>query len=80
METPQGWEQKDGKMVREFVFDGFEEAIRFINAVAGHAARMNHHPEIWNSYNKVRLTLSTHDAGDVVTEKDYALALEINTI
>jgi 4a-hydroxytetrahydrobiopterin dehydratase len=80
METPQGWDQKDGKLVREYAFADFEAAVRFINAVAGIAQHLNHHPEIWNSYNKVRLTLSTHEAGDTVTEKDHSLALEINTI
>jgi 4a-hydroxytetrahydrobiopterin dehydratase len=80
MDTPQGWEIKEGKLVQEFEFMDFEAAFRFITAVAGVAQRLNHHPEIWNSYNKVKLTLSTHDSGDGATEKDYALALEINTL
>lgn len=80
METPQGWELYEGKLIREFLFDDFEAAIRFINAIAGIAQHLNHHPEIWNSYNKVRLTLSTHSAGDVVTQSDYALALEVNAL
>lgn len=79
MDTPQGWTLEAGKLVREFSFDDFEAAIRFINVVAGIAQHLNHHPELWNSYNKVRLTLSTHDAGDIVTDTDYAFALEVNT-
>jgi len=79
METPAGWNTTDEGLVREYTFNDFGEAVRFITAVAAVAESLNHHPNIWNSYNKVRLTLFTHDAG-AVTEKDRLLAREINAI
>ncbi len=79
METPTGWTATEKGLTREFSFEDFSGAVRFINAVAGVAEALNHHPEIYNSYNKVHLTLFTHDAGKV-TKKDYALALEINSL
>ena len=79
MDTPMGWDKTEKGLVREFKFADFEAAIRFINAVAGIAHGLDHHPEIWNSYDKVRLTLFTHDAG-AITQKDITMALEINTL
>lgn len=79
METPAGWTATEKGLVRKFEFADFASALRFINDVGGIAQQLNHHPELWNSYNKVTLTLFTHDAG-AVTEKDHALALEINTL
>lgn len=80
MEIPSGWEIKEGKLVQEFIFENFTKAMQFINNVAVIAEERNHHPEIWNSYNIVRLTLSTHDAGNIVTEKDIQLANKISSI
>ncbi len=85
METPTGWTPTEKGLIREYVFDDFSAAIRFVNAVADIAQQLNHHPEIWNSYNKVKLTLFTHDlpaqaGANAVTEKDHALALEINSL
>jgi len=79
MQTPAGWTETEKGLVREYTFDDFSAAIRFINGVAHVATELNHHPEIVNSYNKVALTLFTHDA-NAITEKDYALALEINNL
>ena len=80
METPQGWEMKEGKLVRSYVFVDFGQALAFINKVSIVAERLQHHPEIWNVYNKVKLTLSTHDAGNKVTDKDLTLAEAINML
>lgn len=80
MTVPPGWELKKGKLFREFTFESFAEAIRFVNRIAVIAERLNHHPEIWNSYTTLRLVLSTHDAGGIATEKDTGLAREINTL
>ena len=80
MNTPNGWEMKEGKLAREYTFVDFDESVAFINAVADVAKTLNHHPEIYNVYNRVTLTLSTHDAGDTVTEKDIELAEKINQI
>ena len=79
METPAGWTSTAQGLTRDYRFESFEAAMRFIAAVAKVAESLNHHPEIWNSYNKVRLTLFTHDAG-AVTEKDYALAQELHKL
>ncbi len=74
------WQEKNNTLIREFTFPTFVDTIAFINKVAGVAAELNHHPEIWNVYNKVTLTLSTHDAGDIVTDKDRELAEKIDML
>ncbi|MCB0503701.1 MAG: 4a-hydroxytetrahydrobiopterin dehydratase, partial [Bacteroidetes bacterium] len=56
------------------------EAFGFLTKVAILAEKQNHHPEIFNVYNKVDIALNTHDAGDVVTEKDHQLANAINDL
>ena len=58
---------------RTFQFKDFAAAMQFVNAVAGEAEKANHHPDIDIRWNKVKLVLSTHDAGGL-TEKDFALA------
>jgi 4a-hydroxytetrahydrobiopterin dehydratase len=60
-------------MTREFAFKDFNRAFGFMTQVALYAEKADHHPEWFNVYNKVRITLSTHDAGGI-TEKDLALA------
>ena len=71
-ELPQ-WSLVDGKLHRELSFADFNEAFGFMTRVALHAEAMNHHPEWFNVYNKVDVTLATHDASGVA-EKDVALA------
>jgi 4a-hydroxytetrahydrobiopterin dehydratase len=67
------------KIVKEFSFKNFNEALEFVNKVAELSEEMNHHPEInWN-YNKVKITLVTHDEGRV-TGKDTELAKKIDGI
>jgi len=72
-----GWEVVEESIQREFEFDGFMEAIDFINRISVFAEELDHHPEIHNVYNTVSLTLSTHDAGGL-TQKDFALAAKID--
>ena len=72
------WITEDNKLVKEFEFKDFSAAFAFLTRVANEAEKMNHHPEIWNIYNKVKISLQTHDAGDIVTEKDHALAKSID--
>ncbi len=60
-------------LYREFVFEDFQVAFRFMSQVAVVAEEMNHHPEWFNIWNKVQVTLSTHDSGGL-TERDIALA------
>jgi len=68
------WEEKENRLQRTYVFKDFIAAIAFIVNAAMHIDQMNHHPEWTNSYNKVHVSLCTHEAGDKVTEKDHALA------
>ena len=70
------WKLEDGNLVRTFAFTDFREAMSFVNSVAALAERAGHHPDIDIRYNKVRLALSSHDAGGI-TEKDFGLAKEI---
>ena len=72
------WITKDNKLVREFKFKDFTHAFSFLTKVAFAAEKQNHHPEIYNVYNKVIISLQTHDAGNVVTEKDHKLAETID--
>jgi 4a-hydroxytetrahydrobiopterin dehydratase len=68
------WTEKDNKLQKSFTFSDFTEAFGFMAKVAIEAEKMNHHPEWSNVYNSVSFQLSTHDAGDIVTEKDRQLA------
>lgn len=72
------WITKDNKLEKEFEFKDFTEAFSFLTKVAFAAEKQNHHPEIYNVYNKVKIALQTHDAGNVVTEKDHKLAKAID--
>lgn len=74
------WIEKNDKLKRKFEFKDFNEALTFINKLAPICESMNHHPEINWVYNKIELTLSTHDAGDKITELDYQLANKIDKI
>jgi 4a-hydroxytetrahydrobiopterin dehydratase len=71
-----GWELKNGELARRFSFSDFREAMSFVNAVADLAETAGHHPDIDIRYNKVDLSLSSHDAGGI-TEKDFAFAGQI---
>lgn len=74
------WTEKDDKLKRSFEFKNFVEAFGFISKVALEAEKAQHHPELFNVYNKVEITLSTHDEGNKVTDKDWALAEKINAV
>jgi 4a-hydroxytetrahydrobiopterin dehydratase len=62
------------------IFKNFQEAFAFMVKVAFVAEKNNHHPKWTNEYNKVEIWLSTHDAGDIVTEKDRNLARQIDEL
>lgn len=72
--------ENEHQLIASFTFENFKVAINFINKVAELAEKENHHPEIINVYNKVTFKLCTHDAGNIITEKDYFLAHEIEKI
>ena len=74
------WEEKDNKLVKDFEFKDFSEAFAFLTRVAIAAEKQNHHPEIYNVYNKVSLSLTSHDAGNTVTDRDIKLARTIDKL
>ena len=80
MKTPQNWTEQQNKLYRKFEFKDFSEALAFMVQVGLEAEKMNHHPLWTNVYNKVEIWLNTHDAGDIITEKDIQLAEKINAI
>ena len=74
------WKEADNKLFRSFEFKDFSQAFAFMTRVALEAEKMNHHPLWTNVYNKVDIWLNTHDAGDIVTEKDRKLASKIDAL
>jgi 4a-hydroxytetrahydrobiopterin dehydratase len=74
------WQESTQKLQAEFLFKDFIAAFGFMSQVALVAEKMNHHPEWSNVYNRVQITLTTHDAGNTVTEKDRQLAKAIEEI
>ncbi|MCZ8215898.1 MAG: 4a-hydroxytetrahydrobiopterin dehydratase [Cyclobacteriaceae bacterium] len=74
------WKEENNKLVKTFTFANFIEAFGFMSKVAIVAEKMNHHPNWTNVYNKVSFELNTHDAGNIVTEKDRTLAAAIDAL
>jgi 4a-hydroxytetrahydrobiopterin dehydratase len=72
------WEEKENYLYRKLEFRNFSEAFALMTRVALEAEKMDHHPKWTNVYNTVEVWLSTHDAGDVVTDKDRTLAQKID--
>jgi len=72
------WEEKNNTLYRKFQFKDFSQAFAFMTRVALEAEKMDHHPDWSNVYNTVEIRLSTHSAGDVVTDKDRKLAQKID--
>jgi 4a-hydroxytetrahydrobiopterin dehydratase len=71
------WEQDSGKLVKNFRFQNFKEALKFINNVGEIAESINHHPKIINIYNTVRLELWTHSQ-NTISDLDFQLADKID--
>ena len=71
------WQEQNNSLYEKFEFKDFSEAFAFMTRVALAAEKMDHHPTWTNVYNKVEIWLTTHDAGDVITEKDRRLAKKI---
>ena len=80
LENLDGWNFEDNKLKKEFSFDDFRAAVAFIMRLSFEAEDEVHHPEIFNVYNTVHISLSTHDAGGNVTEKDVTLARKIDKL
>ena len=76
----ENWTEDEGRLEREFLFADFPEAFAFMTRVAFLAEGHRHHPDWSNSYNRVTISLSTHDAGSVVTNRDRELAAAIDEL
>ncbi len=74
-----GWTVEDSKLQISRTFKNFIQAIEFVNKLVEPAESAGHHPDIEISYNKVKITLTTHDAGGL-TQKDFDLAEKISQI
>ncbi len=74
------WKEENNKLSRKFEFEDFSQAFSFLTRVALAAEKAQHHPEIYNVYNQVTISLSTHDEGDKVTQKDRDLAAKIDQL
>ena len=74
------WKETDNQLYRKFVFNDFIDAFAFMTKVAILSEKANHHPTWKNTWNTVEVWLNTHDAGDVVTEKDHKLAEKIDLL
>ena len=76
----QPWKEENNTLTRTFTFKNFVDAFGFMTKVAFEAEKMNHHPNWSNVYNKVAISLNTHDTGNTVTDKDHKLAKKIDSL
>jgi 4a-hydroxytetrahydrobiopterin dehydratase len=74
------WRFECDQLKKKYRFESFREAIEFVVRISHQAEEQDHHPEIYNCYNRVEISLSTHDAGNKVTEKDFELARAIDAV
>ena len=74
-----GWKRNGKAIDRAFQFENFVKAMEFVNQIAEAAEAVNHHPDILISYNKVTLSLTSHDSGGV-TQRDIKMAGRINEL
>ena len=74
------WQEIDNQLKATFQFQDFVQAFAFMTEVAFHAEKQGHHPNWSNVYNRVEIGLTTHDAGNIVTKKDWKLAETIEGI
>ena len=74
------WIEENNSLKRSFQFKDIVEAFSFMTRVAIIAEKMDHHPEWRNVYNKVEIVLSTHDEGNIITDKDRNMAAAIDRL
>ncbi len=74
------WQEIDHKLCKTFTFQDFSSAIAWMNKAAAIAEQMDHHPEWTNIYNIIHVKLYTHTSGDIITEKDYLLAKQMDAL
>ena len=75
-----GWSHQDDRIRKSFAFDNFRAATAFIVRLSFEAEQRDHHPEIFNCWNRVEIALNTHSAGGKVTAKDVDLATAIDAL
>lgn len=74
------WKESDFELSKTFVFESFKEAIHWMVKASNEMEKKNHHAIWTNEYNKVHVRLTTHDAGNIVTQKDRELATLLDLI
>lgn len=74
------WEETDKGLYKQFEFSDFKSAFAFMQQVAEHAEAVQHHPTWTNTWNKVEIWLISHDAGDIITDKDRSMATAIDKL
>ncbi|MEI6751047.1 MAG: 4a-hydroxytetrahydrobiopterin dehydratase [Candidatus Saccharibacteria bacterium] len=74
------WQETNNELHKQFIFKDFVEAFGFMTQVAEVAEKQQHHPRWQNVWNKVDIWLSTHESGNIVSEKDHELANAIDKI
>jgi 4a-hydroxytetrahydrobiopterin dehydratase len=74
------WIKTACHLEKTFTFDSFESAMLFMQKAAEKIAELDHHPTWTNTFNRIHIILSTHDAGNQVTEKDWALARVLDSL
>lgn len=74
------WKEEQNAISKTFVFEDFAEAISWMVKASFAIEKLNHHPEWTNVYNKVMVKLTTHDAGNTLTEKDRQLAIALDAV
>ena len=74
------WKEENNKLTKTFIFKSFADAIAWMVKASFVIEKLDHHPEWSNIYNKVHVTLTTHDAGNTITEKDRKLAKILDSL
>jgi 4a-hydroxytetrahydrobiopterin dehydratase len=74
------WQEQNNKLMKEFSFEDFKQALEFVNKVGEIAEELGHHPEIWFTFGKVKIETTSHDQGSVVTDKDKELAEKVDAL
>jgi 4a-hydroxytetrahydrobiopterin dehydratase len=78
-ELANGWQREGDALTREFRFEDFSGSVDFVDRLTPVANEMNHHPDLWISWNKVRVSLTTHSEGGI-TENDFELAARLDRL
>ena len=75
-----GWELQDGKLHKQYKFETFAQALGWMVSAGVHADKMDHHPEWTNVYNKVTVSLVTHDLDNAISNLDVELAQKMDAL